>query len=157
RRAAGGGERSFPTREQVLAFIADNPGSAGKRDVARAFGIKGTAARIALRNLLSDLSREGVVKQKAGRLERPADLSALEVLSVTRRDSDGDLLAEPVDWPSDQPPPQIVVTHKRGGIAPGLGDRILARIAGGDGAGFPATPVKIIGGAPETALGVVRP
>jgi len=159
RRGAAGGraERQFPSRAEVLAFLAENPGSAGKRDVARAFGIKGTAARIALRALLADLASEGLVQKKAGRLKRPADLPSLAVLSVTGRDSDGDLLAEPVDWPSDQPAPRVVITYKRDGVAPGVGDRILARISPGESGGqYFAAPVKVLGGAPETVIGVVR-
>ena len=33
----------LPTREQILAFIAEHPGEAGKREIARAFGITGSA------------------------------------------------------------------------------------------------------------------
>ena len=32
----------LPTREQVLAFIREHPGEAGKREIARAFGITGS-------------------------------------------------------------------------------------------------------------------
>ena len=75
---------------------------------------------------------------------------------MTGRDRDGDLLAEPVDWPSDQPPPRIVVTARRAGPTPGVGDRMLARLAPGLEGEFSATPVKLIAGAPETVIGVVR-
>ena len=74
RKPSRGAERSFPSRDEVLAFIAEHPGQAGKRDVARAFGVKGTAARIALRSLLAELAKEGHVEKKAGRLKRPGDL-----------------------------------------------------------------------------------
>ena len=80
----------------------------------------------------------------------------MAVLSVTGRDRDGDLLAEPVDWPSDQPPPRIVVTVRRAGPTPGVGDRMLARLAPGQEGEFNAVPVKLIAGAPETVIGVVR-
>jgi ribonuclease R len=153
----GGADRPLPTRDEVLAFIAEHPGAAGKRDIARAFGVKGTANRIALRNMIAELSAEGVVERRAGRLKRPGDMRSMAVVSVTGRDRDGDLLAEPVDWPSDQPAPRIVMTVKRGGPTPGTGDRVLARIAPGEEPGdYLATPVRIIAGAPETVIGVVR-
>src|SRR6185312_10748722 len=45
----------------------------------------------------------------------------------------------------------------RGGIAPGVGDRVLARIAPAPhGEGYVATPAKLLAGAPDTMLGVVR-
>ena len=31
----------MPTREEVLQFLTDNPDQSGKREVARAFGLKG--------------------------------------------------------------------------------------------------------------------
>jgi ribonuclease R len=155
-RTGGSSARQFPTREEILAFVAEHPGAAGKRDIARAFGVKGTAARIALRNLIAELSGEGLVQKKAGRLKRPGDLPSLDVLSVTGRDRDGDLVAEPVDWPSDRPPPRIILTAKRTAPAVGIGDRVLARIGVGADGEYVATPVKLIARAPDTVLGVVR-
>ncbi len=157
RGGSDGGERPFPTREEIVAYVAEHQGAAGKRDVARAFGIRGTAARIALRTLLADLGKEGVVERKKGRLKRPGDIPVTMVLTVTGRDRDGDLLAEPVEWTERSEPPRIVLTYKRGGVSPGVGDRVLARLAPApEGAGYVATPTKLIAGAPETTIGVVR-
>ena len=33
--------RALPSRDEILAFIAEHPGKAGKREIARAFGISG--------------------------------------------------------------------------------------------------------------------
>jgi ribonuclease R len=153
----GAGGRRVPAREEVLAYVAEHPGAAGKRDIARAFGVKGTAARIALRSMLTELKDEGVIEKKKGRLKRPGDVPALDLVLVTGRDRDGELLAEPVDWPSDQPPPRIVLTFKRNAPTVGVGDRVLARIApAADAAEYIATPVKVVAPAPSTAIGVIR-
>ncbi|MBA4207006.1 MAG: ribonuclease R, partial [Polymorphum sp.] len=64
---------AFPSREDILAFVAENPGKAGKREVARHFGIVG-AARIQLKRILKDLAEEGVVEKRQKRLIRPGDL-----------------------------------------------------------------------------------
>ena len=48
------------TREAVLRFIADNPGRASKRDIAKAFAVKGDG-RVALKDLLADLQAEGLL------------------------------------------------------------------------------------------------
>ena len=47
-----------PTREDILAFVSENPKLAGKREIARAFGVKG-ADRITLKQLLRDMAAKG--------------------------------------------------------------------------------------------------
>ena len=150
--------RPLPTRDEVLAFIAEHPGQAGKREVARAFGIKG-GDKIALKALLEDLATDGAVETRRGRLKRPGDLPPGTVLEVTGRDRDGELLAAPVDWPDAEgdPPRIILVRGGEPGPAPGLGDRILARLtAGGEGTDFSARVIKLLARKPTTTYGVVR-
>ena len=120
--------RPLPSRDEVLAFVAEHPGKAGKREIARAFGIKG-GDKIALKAILKDLSDEGVVESRRGRLKRPGDLPPVTVLEITGRDRDGELIAEPAEWPAEEgDPPKIVIARGRGqGPAPGVGDRVLAR------------------------------
>jgi ribonuclease R len=153
-------ERPFPSREQVVRFIADNPGRSGKREIARAFGISG-GAKIALKALLKDLVEEGHVEKKRRRLKRPEDLPPVSVLVVTGRDADGELLAEPVEWPEERgaPPKAAIVADRRGkSPAPGIGDRVLARLSKGepDGPPYAARVIKILDRRPATVLGVVR-
>jgi ribonuclease R len=154
------GERPFPSREQIVQFIADNPGRSGKREIARAFGISG-GAKIALKALLKDLVEEGHVEKKRRRLKRPEDLPPVSVLVVTGRDADGELLAEPVEWPEERgaPPKAAIVADRRGKApAPGIGDRVLARLSRGEPEGPPyaARVIKILDRRPATVLGVVR-
>ena len=122
----------LPTREQILAFIAEHPGEAGKRDIARAFGVTG-AARIPLKAMLKELADEGLVERRSKRLKRPDDLPSVTVLEVTGRDRDGEFLARPAEWSDAEggPPPPIIVApaRDRRGPAPGIGDRVLARLS----------------------------
>jgi ribonuclease R len=164
-RPGKGKEASFPSREAILAFIADHPGRAGKREIARAFGIKGND-RIRLKTLLKELAAEGtVVRARKRLLAPPGILPTVSALSVVGRDADGDLLAEPAEWDEEQgPPPKVVLVAARqrgrpAGPAPAVGDRVLARIAPaapGDSVPFTGRIVKIIERRPETVLGVVR-
>ena len=48
----------LPTREKILEYIRESPTPVGKREIARAFAIKG-ADRIGLKAILKDLEREG--------------------------------------------------------------------------------------------------
>ena len=46
----------LPTRKQILDFIAQSDAPAGKREIARAFGLKGNE-KIALKALLKDIQK----------------------------------------------------------------------------------------------------
>ena len=151
----------LPTREQMLAFIADHPGEAGKRDIARAFGITG-AARIPLKAMLKELAHEGLVERRHKRLKRPEDLPSVTVLELTGRDADGEFLARPAEWSDAEggPPPTIILEAKRDrhGPAPGIGDRVLARLTPSavDGSAFEARVIKLLEKKQVAVLGVVR-
>ena len=150
--------RPIPSRDEVLAFIAGHPGKAGKREIARAFGIKGND-KVALKAILRDLASEGAVEQRRGRLKRPGDLPPVTVLEISARDRDGEFLAVPTEWPTEEgDPPRIVLARGRGpGAAPGVGDRVLARISPGtDGGDFTAKVIKVLARRPSTIFGVLR-
>ena len=48
---------------EILAWISEHPTKAAKRDIAKAFGIKG-AARIDLKRLLKELAEEGHLEKR---------------------------------------------------------------------------------------------
>ena len=80
------------------------------------------------------------------------------MLEITGRDSDGELVALLVEWPPEQgEPPRIAIAPVRGkqAPAPGIGDRVLARLTK-DGDGFTARVIKVLEKKPATVLGVVR-
>ncbi len=56
----------LPTRKQILDFIATSDQPAGKREIARAFGLKGNE-KIALKALLKDMADEGLIVCAPGR------------------------------------------------------------------------------------------
>jgi len=152
--------RPLPSRDEILAFIAEHPGKAGKREIARAFGISG-GDKIALKATLKEFAEDGVVERRRKRLKRPTDLPSVVVLVVTGRDADGELIAEPVEWPeeSDAAPKILIPRDKRPGTpVPGVGDRILARLNPAvDDEPVSARVVKLIERKPATVLGVFRP
>jgi ribonuclease R len=148
--------QQLPTREQVLAFIAEHPGETGKREIARHFGITG-AQRIPLKALLKDLAREGAVETRYRKLKRTDDLPEVTVLEITGRDRDGELIARPVEWPAEAgDAPRIDIAPNRGkdAPAPGIGDRVLARISKRD-RDYTGRIIKVLEKRPATLLGVV--
>ena len=60
----------IPTKPEILDWIAANPTLTSKRDISKAFGIKG-AARIDLKRLLKELEKEGHLEKRKKDLSRP--------------------------------------------------------------------------------------
>ena len=150
----------MPSREDILAFVADNPGKAGKREIARHFGIVG-GARIHLKKLLKDLADEGLVEKRHKRMIRPGDLPPVFVANMVARDRDGELLAEPVDWDDEEgAAPKILILLGRGkGPQPGLGDRALIRLTEaetGPEAAHAARIIKVLEKKQGAVLGILR-
>ncbi|MBG6155750.1 ribonuclease R [Labrenzia sp. EL_159] len=149
-----------PSREDILAFVADNPGRAGKREIARHFGIIG-GARIHLKKMLKDLSEEGLIEKRNKRMIRPGDLPPVFVANLIGRDSDGDLLGVPVDWDEDagDPPRILVLTGKTKATQPGVGDRALIRLTeaeAGPEASHIARVIKVLEKKQGAILGIFR-
>jgi ribonuclease R len=156
----------LPSREDIIAFIAEHPGASGKREIARAFGLTG-AAKIALKQVLKDLEGDGLVTRRRRKLAPSDTVPDVVVATVGSRDGDGELIATVADWDEDEhdtPAPQILVLPERGkrsGPAAGIGDRLLLRIAErdlADGAPYQHTArvIRILEKRPAAAIGIVR-
>ncbi len=121
--------KRFPTKQEIADFIRDSPAPVGKREIARAFRL-GAAERVQLKEVLRELTTEGEVERGPGRrIAAPAALPAVALVEATEIDLDGELLARPVDWTGESPPPVITLAPARQGhpaLAPG--DRVLARL-----------------------------
>lgn len=119
-----------PAEADIAAFIANSPGHVSKRDIARAFGVKG-ADKLALKASLKNLGPQ----RRAKRDEKSAlpPVLEIEVVSVTE---DGESVARPVDWNEGRSgePPQILIV-KEAKSAVGVGDRVLAKIEATAGGG----------------------
>ncbi len=149
--------KQLPTKQQILDWIAENPTSTTKRDIARAFGIKG-AARIDLKRMLKELAAEGKLAKRTKTYRDPNVLPPVAVLEVLAPDSDGDLFARPVEWQGDGPEPRILLTLKSSDPALGQGNRILARLTEDPGPDHTHTGrlIRRIGTNPARILGVFR-
>ncbi|MEZ5803081.1 MAG: ribonuclease R [Rhizobiaceae bacterium] len=148
-----------PTREQILAYITENPDQAGKREIAKAFGLRG-ADRVWLKDMLRDLQDEGLLEGSRKRLSRPGTLPPVTVLEIFGRDRDGGLLARPAERDDDEVPiVSIRVSRGDKGPAPGIGDRVLAktfRNKSEEGPAYTARVMKVFDRRQEAVLGVLR-
>ena len=147
----------IPTKEEVLEWISDNPTLASKRDIAKAFGIKG-AARIDLKRLLKQLEAEGHLEKRKKSYRDPDRLPPVSVLQITGAGPDGDLYARPLEWQGEGAAPFILMILRASDPALGEGDRILGRLTEvqDDSHQYEARLIRRIGANPHRVLGVFR-
>ena len=157
---------TLPTRDDILKFIADHPGDVTKRDIAKAFNIKG-ADRIPLKRLLREMSAEGLLEgsRKAG-MRGQGDLPSVSVIEIVGRNKegyltgrarrDGRLLDRPDDplIEIDDSPPR----NKRHRAAPAVspGDVALTRLRQVSKGKYIGRIIRKLGDAGGQIIGVVR-
>jgi ribonuclease R len=153
---------ALPGKDEILKFIKSQPKRVGKRDIARAFKIKGNS-KIGLKRLLREMADEGLIAKSHKRLVSAAHLPPVGVLEIKRQNDDGDLVAEPANWDYDKSPypPLVVIVSarsKHGSDVAGVGDRVLARIEKVDEepVTYEARIIKRLGQDQTTLLGVFK-
>jgi ribonuclease R len=148
---------SLPSKDDLLAWIKDNPTSAGKRDIARAFGLRGYE-RTQLKFLLREMEDEGLLEKRRKKVRPAGSLPPVGMIEVIGPDSDGDLFAKPINWEGEGEPPRILVTPKKSDPAFGRGDRVLAKLQAikGEDAAYRARPIKKISAGDRRLLGIYR-
>ncbi|HEY5720846.1 MAG TPA: RNB domain-containing ribonuclease [Allosphingosinicella sp.] len=146
----------LPSREQILDFIGSSDQPAGKREIARAFGLS-AADKVALKTLLRDMADEGLIDSAPGRaFHKMGGVPKVTVLRITDVDDSGQVWAVPERWEADSPEPRLRILERKGkGSALGVGDRILARTEQ-RGTGYAAHPMKKLLKGSELVLGVVH-
>lgn len=154
----------LPSKEELLAFVANQSGKVGTCEIARAFGLK-NAARAELRAVLRDLADDGHIQRRRKKLHHAGALPQVVLADITGRDVDGELIAIPTEWDVEAhgDPPKIrvhVPRHAKRGEIPGVGDRALLRTEeigpDGDAIHHRGRIIKIIDRAKHRVLGVYR-
>jgi ribonuclease R len=145
----------LPSRKQILDFIASSDQPAGKREIARAFGLSGQT-KIDLKRLLKDMADEGLIDSSPGRaFHHSGGVPKVTVLRVQAVDDGGNIWAVPEQWHAETPAPRLRLIERQKRSALGIGDRVLARTEQ-KGDGFIAHPMKKLARAAELVLGVVK-
>ncbi len=154
----------LPSREQVLEFIQTSDTPAGKREIARAFGLKGQE-KIALKRLLKDMAEEGLIDGRKTAYHRMGGVPKVTVLRVIEIE-DGEPIAIPDNWDPEAPgePPRLTLKEMKTRGAKRAqalkrGDRVLSRTeerAKEQGGGWIAHPMKKLPARTEGLLGVVE-
>ena len=144
----------------ILALIKDSPTPLTKRDIARAFKIKGGEHRVALKQILKSLEKEeAIIKHPGGGYSIPEGLPRVTVLEIIDTDIDGDLMAAPVNWNEEfkgAPPSIFVAPEKKGHHVLKPKDRILARLKREPDGVYKAYIIKRLDDAKGRVMGLLR-
>ncbi len=149
--------KKLPSKSDILEWIEQNPTLTAKRDIAKAFGIKG-AARIDLKRMMKELEAEGHLEKRKKSYQDPDRLPPVSVLIVTGADKDGYLFAKPMEWMGNGVEPTVLVIPRAADPALGEGDRILARLTlvKDEGHVYEARLIRRIGSNPKRVMGIFR-
>lgn len=147
----------FPTKEQVVEFIENSSGRISKREIARAFHIRGDDRKI-LKAMLNELKADGqLVRQTGGQLRGAEELPNVTVVVITEIDKYGDLVAKPNQWEENTKPPPIYFSVPKSKHAKTLavGAKVLARLKklhDEDGIYYQAMAIKIFDDKPTQSI-----
>jgi ribonuclease R len=149
----------FPTKVEIAKFIAGAEGETSRRDIARAFSVKGED-RARLRTLIKEMQADGAVRRAGPKKIASADalppVLAVDIMSV---DDDGDMLCLPSSWEGETEPPIIRLSRKAASevkLPPGVGDRLLARLTPAGDDGYDAHIIRPLGRGAHKFLAVFR-
>ncbi|WP_340587726.1 ribonuclease R [Erythrobacter alti] len=147
--------QGLPSKDQVLEFIKNADGPAGKREIAKHFRLKGQE-KIALKALLKDMAEEGLIDGRKSAFHRMGGLPKVTVLRIVEID-EGEPIAIPESWQPDDatPPPRLRVIERKKQAALRKGDRILARTEEA-GRGWIAHPMKKLPSEDGAMMGVLE-
>ena len=133
----------MPDKAQILQFIEESPNRVGKREIARAFNIRGND-RIVLKKLLRELADDGLIERGHRKsVHKGGGLPPVTVIDIFAVDDspefEGDLLGRPAsqsaqDTEGEPPVVRISPDQRPSGrgrpasTALGVGDRALVRV-----------------------------
>jgi ribonuclease R len=148
----------LPTKQQIIDYLKSAESGSARRDIARAFGVKGDD-RAELRRLLRELEDDGKVARSGRRVTQTETLPPVTAIDVMSIDDDGDLICLPADWQGETKPPMIRVPARKAAKqkpAPGVGDRVLARLFPAGDDGYDADIIRALGKGAHRFLAVFR-
>lgn len=116
----------LPTPQEILEFIKSSPAKIGKREISRAFNLKGTD-RLWLKDTLKKLGEEGLIerghKRKFGTHKQLPPVIVVEVTPEVSED--GEVLLKSLEF-KENSIPILLTDQKAASVNPG--DHLLVRV-----------------------------
>lgn len=147
---------TLPSREQIQQFIEESPGPVGRREIARAFNVKG-AARVELKQLLGTLIKDGVIDPGRRRqVSAPGRLPPVGVIEVVSVDDDAEAVAKPISGIQGDEDARILLPHTGRGPSFAIGDRVLARLSHVKGDTYRGSVMRRLEKGADRVIGVLE-
>ena len=146
-----------PTRADVLRYLEGEGAGAGRNEILGAL-TRGRGDRGVLKAILRELTAEGLwgrpPKQKRVEQARTSEgPPSVTVLDVTGIDAEGDLL---LHYPELPDLAIVLPVENLDGTAPGVGDRVLARLRPGPDGAYEARAIRVLPRQPTEVTGIVE-
>jgi ribonuclease R len=116
-----------------------------------------------LKRILAEMAVDGTLAGDKKHLREKGKLPPVTTIEVTGRDSDGDLIAKPLQWDEDdgkRPTVRLSLSVRSSDNDIGVGDRVLAKLTklprGSGGTLYEATPIKKLPKDKRRLLGIFR-
>ncbi len=148
-------KQPLPTMEDIVSFLNENPGKVGKREIARAFHVRGDD-RAQLKEMLKRMKSEGKIEKTPSKKIISADgLPEMCPAEITGSDSDGELVARPLEWFKPTPAPQILITDPgRLRPPPKEGDLVVLKLSPAGKRLFHGAVVRRLSAKPNRVVGL---
>lgn len=147
-------KKSTPTSENIVAFITSQGGYVLRREIARAFYMKGAAERRQLKDVLTQLERGGQI-ERVGKAYRVRLTQELRVVEIGRVEPDGMVYAFPVVNREVQTH-ESVLFKTLGSYSVQPGQRYMVRIETQIGPHYEVTILKKLQANVRTVMGVLE-
>lgn len=146
----------LPTEKDLVELINNSGKALSRREIARNFRLSATDRR-ALGDTLELLTEAGKIRCGRNRRYTATNfIPAVSILEVTGLDEDGDIILRPTDQRFHTTSPRIKPeTRQLKSPAPGIGDRVLARLEQ-KGSGYIAHIIKRLEQRSSNIIGIFR-
>jgi ribonuclease R len=148
-------ERPFPSAIELVEYITSQGGFVMRRDIARAFRIKG-ADRRHLKELLKELELKGQLERK-GKSYKSKSIDNLVVVEFVGEDPEGDLIAVPIHDAQEDYYKSIILDLSHFKPAHfGVGDKLVVRVSQADEGHYVGKVIRKLEVEGKTLVGVIE-
>lgn len=118
---------NIPTPEELIAFLNDQTKQISKREIARAFGLKGDA-KTYLKHVLKEIETQGLIQKRGRQYATNGLLPDRLPVEISGQDSNGLYIGRPVHWKEAEKAPQIIIQKSTIKPAIKVGDIVLCKV-----------------------------
>ena len=135
---------ALPVDKEIVDFLENCSTPPSVKEVARAFNLP-QELRAPLRRRLKHLADKGAIARQPGRRVASADaMPEVTIVTITKIDRDGSLLAVPSDGTISPPPSIRIHADRRRGRAPAPGQQALVRLTRISGIRYEGRVIRVL-------------